>query len=208
MIRILIVLLVLGSLVAIWTIRSRHVEHVLETFDTTAEGTVPKNWTVSNATWSVAAAPGQGRELRETAAMNESIATFGSASWTDYSIQCAVRADRNNPSTSVSVLGRVRDVEHFYQFELKEGTTWGLYKRDGAKWTQLAEGPYKYKAGVYYTLKLTLAGPSLVGSLSTDGGATFNILVAKSDYTYSAGMVGLRCASTGARFDNLQVAAP
>jgi hypothetical protein len=171
--------------------------------DGNADGWVP--W---RGTWTVCKPPMHSLAYCPTSTTTESVSLTGSNAWADYSVEAAVRM--STTSGGAMVLGRVRDSQHWYQLQLRRSPVsgrlaWYLHKRDGASYATLASGPYNWAANTYYHLRLEMKGASLVASVSTDGGRTFNRLGAATDATYASGRIGVRGWGTRSWFDAVKV---
>jgi hypothetical protein len=132
----------------------------------------------------------------------------GTTSWSNYSVQAAVRQPTAGNSRSAAVLGRVRDASHWYELSLKQVSgqrRWVLAERNGSSTATLAQGAYAWTTGTYYHLRLDMTGSTLTASVAVGSNGTFTTLGTATDTSYPSGRIGLRSAGTRASFDTVKV---
>jgi dextranase len=102
-----------------------------------------------------------------------------------------------------ALLARMQLDGGFYQVEIKSGTTWAIYKHDGASdtWRELKSGSFNYAAGSTHHLKLTLRGSTLRADIDQQ----FMGTVRDVDHPFYRGTVGLRSESQQVSFDTIVV---
>ena len=165
-------------------------------------------WSRQSGSWSVCRpASGASREYCVTST-STALSLTGTTSWSNYSVQAAVRQPTAGNSRSAAVLGRVRDASHWYELSLKQVSgqrRWVLAERNGSSTTTLAQGAYAWTTGTYYHLRLDMTGSTLTASVAVGGNGTFTTLGTATDTSYPSGRIGLRSAGTRASFDTVKV---
>jgi alpha-tubulin suppressor-like RCC1 family protein len=129
-------------------------------------------------------------------------ALAGDATWTDYCLRVHLVSD--DPSGVIGVIFRYQDANNYYRFSMDQQHSYRrLIKKVAGVVTVLWQDAVPYTVGREYALTLECAGEQFRGSL--DGVQIFTV----RDSTLTAGRIGLYCwANTGARFAEVQVAAP
>jgi hypothetical protein len=167
----------------------------------------PRKWTPVAGNWQVPGIDGVAKEYA-TLEPSLSVAIAGSAAWTNYEVRA--RMTIGAEGSSAGVLGRVQGKHHYYALSLGTDAarvpSWSLVRRSGhTAWTTLASGPFAYKAGAVYVLRLVMNGASLEGSISSDNGKSFMPLGKAEDATWASGKIGLTSAGATALFDDVSV---
>lgn len=184
----------------VWIEKSRPARDLAlsETFEAVPVGEIPGDWKAISGTWAVQKPEGRTHEMQvETGG--------GVLTWHpgldmgDYTVEA--RVSTGTTTGNAALLARVQPNGGFYQLEIKSGTTWALYKHDGAAgWREMASGPFAYSAGTYHDLRLTCRRNVLIPEI--DGQAQQP--VTDRDKPYYFGSIGLRSEAQLARFDNVQ----
>jgi hypothetical protein len=169
-------------------------------FEADALGSVPTGWTVVGGSWTVQQGSGSDttQVVSQTNATNTGVMELvaGSSSWTNYTVQADVQP--SSSPNSITITARRQDANNNYQFLLKNGNQWYLGGRQNGTWFTLAYGSYPYTAGSWYTLKLSVTGTTISGSINGTTVAT------ATDSTFSSGGVSLR-TTTAPSYDNVLV---
>ncbi len=156
-------------------------------------------WSKSGGTWSVVSDGSQ--VFQQSDATSERAREFaGDTGWTDYSVQARVKATSFGSSTAVAALtARVSSATKMYRLSLVGGTKVQLESMSGSTITVLAALSRTVSTGTWYTLKLTVAGHTISGTIdgTSVGSAT--------DSTITAGRIGLLTENAAARFDDVVV---
>jgi pectate lyase len=156
-------------------------------------------WSKSGGTWSVVSDGSQ--VFQQSDASSERAREFaGDTGWTDYSVQARVKATSFGSGTAVAaVTARVNSATKMYRLSLVGGTRVQLEAMSGSTITVLASLSRSLSTSTWYTLKLTVAGHTISGTIdgTSVGSAT--------DSSISAGRIGLLTESAAARFDDVVV---
>lgn len=153
-------------------------------------------WTTAGGTWTVSA----GAYSQTSTAAGESLATTGSAAWTNHTVQARVRLD--NAGANAGLVFRHSDAANFYLFRLNDTTHKAeLYKKVGGTLTLVTSASIPLAPGVFRTLKASVSGSTITGSL--DGTQVLSWTNPTSEL--AAGRVGLRMHSAAATIDDLLV---
>lgn len=164
-------------------------------------------WTAPRGQWQVCQPPGQDFAFCVTPVDSTYPTSFtGSFGWTDYSVEASVEVTGINGG--ISIIARSVDKNHYYMLQLKQYRRthgWFIHRKDGRSKVDIAFGSYPWVANKEYRLKLDMQGSLLTASISTDGGATFEVLGSVDDSTYSSGRIGLRAWDTTAYVDDVEV---
>ncbi len=104
-------------------------------------------WTPYDGSWSVCQVGNNSKEYC-AGSTAENISLAGDTTWTNDNVQGYVVAN-GTASASVCLLTRVQDGSHFYQLELKNGSSWEIWKNNGDMWSQIASGSFPWSAGAY-----------------------------------------------------------
>ena len=133
----------------------------------------------------------------------------GNLAWSDYSVEADVKLN-NYLSGEIGIIGRAQDASNYYRLSLKSHPTtgarmWWLSRIDGGVATLLASGRQYFQSGYYYRLKLTFFKDHIEGSISHDGGVTFDTMGFVDDARYRTGKIGLMTSNTQGVFDNVAV---
>jgi beta-galactosidase len=154
-------------------------------------------WTAVSGTWTVSAG-----EYLQTDTSGYGISVAGNAAWTDYALRARIKnvasGDRN-----IGLIVRYQDSFNYYFacYERSVGV-WRLYKRVGAKNTQLGtDYAQSWADNAYKQVALSAGGGSLVLSVGDTN------LISVSDNTFPTGKIGLRTYLNGGAFDDLRVTA-
>ncbi|MEV6846480.1 pectate lyase [Actinoplanes sp. NPDC051411] len=156
-------------------------------------------WSKSGGTWSVVSDGSQ--VFQQSDAGSARAREFaGDAGWTDYSVQARVKATSFGSSTAVAALtARVDSATKMYRLSLVGGGKVQLEAMSGSTITVLGSLSRSLSTSTWYTLKLTVAGHTISGTIdgTSVGSAT--------DSSISAGRIGLLTESAAARFDDVVV---
>jgi fibronectin type 3 domain-containing protein len=138
------------------------------------------------------------------------LAYAGNPNWRDYDLSAKVVIDDDRQG-QVGIVGR-GDGDHYY-YELVLGRnpkgekTWAIRQRSSHRWNTLAAGAYDYAVGTPYVMRLSFRGLKITGSLSRDGGRSFDKLAeteASAD-GWQVGRIGVVTYGGAARFDDIGV---
>ncbi|MCP4257776.1 MAG: hypothetical protein GY774_09655 [Planctomycetes bacterium] len=126
----------------------------------------------------------------------------GDMAWTDYRIN--VRFISDDIDGAIGVMFRYRDADNYYRFSMVRKHNYrGLIKKIGGVVTVLWEDAVQYTLGREYIVTIDCVGGRL--SVCLDGIRLFTV----EDSDIASGRIGLYCwNNTGARFTEVQVAAP
>jgi fibronectin type 3 domain-containing protein len=138
------------------------------------------------------------------------MAYAGNPNWSNYSVtaQVTIDDDRQGP---VGLVGR-GDSDHYY-FELVLGRdpqgekSWAIRQRLSHRWVTLATGPFEYTLGTSYVMRLTFQGLAIHGSISRDGGRSFDKMGAAqaAENSWQLGRFGVVTYGGAVRFDDVGV---
>jgi galactosylceramidase len=180
-----------------------------EDFEAYAPGSMPKYFSDQGGCFEVVRrADGKGRSLRQVMpqegirwhyhANPQPETFFGDATWRDYTVLADVFIEE---AGAVCLFGRVAAVKQDqrlpcgYWLKIDQTGKWEL-ANDKAR---LATGQAAFSAGTWHTLKLVMAGDTILAALDESP------LAKVTDTTYHAGMVGLGSGWNHAQFDHIAV---
>ena len=123
----------------------------------------------------------------------------GSSTWTDYSVKADVKVENFNGSNRAYVSGRYRDGNNYYAASLTGGDTLELRKKVSGSSSTIASKPYSFATGVWYEVKLEMAGTSL--KVYVNGALELEA----TDNSLASGGIGLVAFKTVAKYDNVVV---
>jgi pectate lyase len=154
------------------------------------------NWSKSGGTWAVAT--DGSKVFAQSNAGSENAREFaGSTSWTDYAVQARVKALSFGSGGLAGLDARVESSTKFYRLALLSGRA-ELQEVNGSSVSVLGSTS-GVSAGTWYTVKISVAGNSITGSLN---GTQF---ASASNSVHAAGRVGLQTAFASASFDDVVV---
>lgn len=153
------------------------------------------------------------RELRIYRDVHANATFAGSDTWRDYSVEAYLRPENIGGSRrGTALLARVIDANHFYQIEFaneRDGNRWELWRNDGGKYVNLANGIYPYVADKQYLVQLTTFGSTISVSIADTYERAFAELARVTDTTYAHGRIGLRIwGGMQSTFDDVRVWQP
>jgi len=171
------------------------------------EGTNLSHWTPVIGAWQVQPdyAGQAGVYLSNDA--QEGLSLGGEPQWKDYLVRALVSLD--DPRGSPSLLARVQDESHYYQFEIRphdQPPTWTLRRREGDKITQLGDGELPALGGSWGWLRFMVAGNRL--TVEAAPGTNYHqitYLGTVNDSTWSQGRIGLQTLGARGGFDEVSV---
>jgi hypothetical protein len=147
--------------------------------------------------WTVVSSEG-GKVLAQTASVDDwVIAVAGDYRWTDQVVEAKVKL--TSEPGKAGVFARVRDLENYYFLYLDGGSNIVLRKRVDNSSSDVQKVKVETKQDVWYTLKLSVIGDKLEGSL--DG----KPLVSGSDAAVKTGGIGVGTSDCTAHFDYVTV---
>ncbi|MDI6097389.1 cellulose-binding protein [Actinoplanes sp. NEAU-A12] len=156
-------------------------------------------WSKSGGTWSVVSDGTQVLQQSDTA--NVRARQFaGDTSWTNYSVQARVKATAfRSTSGVVALTARAAGATKMYRLSLTGGNRVQLETMNGSAVTVLGGLSQTISPNTFYTLKLTVSGSTISGSVNgtSVGSAT--------DSTVAAGRIGLLTEYAAGRFDDIVV---
>ncbi|WP_030440074.1 cellulose-binding protein [Actinoplanes subtropicus] len=156
-------------------------------------------WSRSGGTWSIVSDGSQ--VLQQSDASSERAREFaGDAGWTDYSVQARVKATSFASTAGVVALtARASGSTKMYRLSLTGGNKVQLETMNGSSITVLGSLAQTISPSTFYTLRLTLNGTTISGTINgtSVGSAT--------DSTISSGRIGLLTEHAAGRFDDVVV---
>ncbi|MGG1516345.1 hypothetical protein ABE504_13075 [Paenibacillus oryzisoli] len=156
-----------------------------------------QGWSASSGNWSVVAdATYAYQQSANTAA--EAVAATGDANWTNYDVLADMTPKSTTSGAATGIIGRYADNNNYYLLRLSTNQVQLLKKVNGT-FTTLAAKSYTENLNTAYSLKLSMRGNTLVGSVNGIEELTVN------DSSIAAGKIGLRAYNQQAVFDNIQV---
>ncbi|GAC1303784.1 MAG: hypothetical protein NVSMB21_03350 [Vulcanimicrobiaceae bacterium] len=157
-------------------------------------GNTATGWTIAQGAWSVQTRPSQSGEYTGTTDHNATFA--GDPNWTDYTVESSFRPETiSGTRRGMTMIARATDANHFYQIEFaneRNGNRWELWRNDGNRWVNLANGPFAYVADRQYLVRLSAYGSTLNVSIADDRNKPLVSLATVKDATYAHGRAGLR----------------
>lgn len=149
------------------------------------------------AKWMVVAADG-GKVLAQTASVSDWVfAAGGDYRWTDQVVEARIKI--TSEPGKAGIFARVRDTRNYYFLYIDGGSSLVLRKRVDNSSGDIQKTKVETKADTWYTLKLSVIGDAIQGSL--DG----KMLVSGTDSGVSSGGIGVGTADCTAQFDDLSV---
>ncbi|WP_433294849.1 cellulose-binding protein [Actinoplanes sp. CA-030573] len=156
-------------------------------------------WSKSGGTWSITS--DGSRVLQQSDSGSERAREFaGQTSWADYSVQARVKATSFATTSGVVALtARAAGATRMYRLSLTGGNKVQLETMNGSAVTILASLGQTISTSTFYTLKLSVNGTTISGSINgtSVGSAT--------DSTIGAGRIGLLTEHAAGRFDDVVV---
>jgi pectate disaccharide-lyase len=156
-------------------------------------------WSKSGGTWSIVS--DGSRVLQQSDASAERARDFaGQTGWTDYTVQARVKATSFATSAGVVALtARAAGATKMYRLSLTAANRVQLEVMNGSAVTVLAGLGQTISTSAFYTLKLSVKGTTISGSVNgtSVGSAT--------DGTIGAGRIGLLTEHAAGRFDDVLV---
>lgn len=156
-------------------------------------------WSKSGGTWSVVTDGTQVLQQSDTG--SERAREFaGTTSWTNYSVQARVKATAfGSTSGVVALTARAAGATKMYRLSLTGASKVQLEAMNGSAITVLASLSQTISASTFYTLKLSVSGTTISGSINgtSVGSAT--------DSSISSGRIGLLTEYAAGRFDDISV---
>lgn len=147
--------------------------------------------------WMIVAADG-GKALAQTAAVSDwVIAAGGDYRWADQVVEARVRI--TSEPGKAGIFARLRDTRNYYFLYIDGGSNLVLRKRIDNSSSDVQKMKVKTQANTWYTLKLSVVGDKLEGSL--DG----TMLVSGSDASIATGGIGVGTSDCTAEFDDIRV---
>ena len=156
-------------------------------------------WSKSGGTWSVVSDGSQVLQQSDSS-LTRARQFAGTTTWTDYSVQAKVKATAfGSPSGVVALTARAAGATKMYRLSLTGGNRVQLETMNGSAVTVLGGLGQTISASTFYTLKLTVSGTTISGSVNgtSVGSAT--------DGTIAAGRIGLLTEYAAGRFDDIVV---
>ncbi|GIE85988.1 right-handed parallel beta-helix repeat-containing protein [Actinoplanes regularis] len=156
-------------------------------------------WSKSGGTWSVVTDGTQVFQQSDTS--SERAREFGGTStWTNYAVQARVKATAfGSTSGVVALTARASSATKMYRLSLTGANKVQLEAMNGSAVTVLASLSQTISTSTFYTLKLTVSGTTISGSVNgtSVGSAT--------DPSISSGRIGLLTEYAAGRFDDVVV---
>ncbi|GLW27685.1 right-handed parallel beta-helix repeat-containing protein [Actinoplanes regularis] len=156
-------------------------------------------WSKSGGTWSVVTDGTQVFQQSDTS--SERAREFGGTStWTNYAVQARVKATAfGSTSGVVALTARASSATKMYRLSLTGANKVQLEAMNGSAVTVLASLSQTISTSTFYTLKLTVSGTTISGSVNgtSVGSAT--------DSSISSGRIGLLTEYAAGRFDDVVV---
>ncbi|MBW6440149.1 cellulose-binding protein [Actinoplanes hulinensis] len=156
-------------------------------------------WSKSGGTWSVVSDGTQ--VFQQSDSGNTRARQFaGTTSWTNYSVQAKVKATAfSSTSGVVALTARAAGATKMYRLSLTGANRVQLETMNGSSVTVLGSLSQTISASTFYTLRLTVNGTTISGSVNgtSVGSAT--------DSTITAGRIGLLTEYAAGRFDDVLV---
>ena len=156
-------------------------------------------WSKSGGTWAIVADGSQ--VIQQTDGSSERAREFaGSTGWTNYSVQARVKATSFASTAGVvSLTARAGSATKMYRLSLTGGNRVQLEAMNGSAVTVLAGLSQTISTSTFYTLKLSVNGSTISGTVN---GTTVGSV---SDSTISSGRIGLLTEHATGRFDDVVV---
>jgi len=178
-----------------------------DTFSADAVGTSPPDWSSAEGTWTICVPSNRPTSYCSTGA--EGVSLAGASTWSDYTLQ-GTNVSPSPSVTSVSMLARVQDASHFYEFELRPDSrtnvpSWWIWKYNGGAWSFLAGGSLPTNAAPIASLRFDVSGSQLSAYVEYAGASTWTSLGSGTDASYPTGKIGLRNQGSAASFAAVSV---
>lgn len=157
-------------------------------------------WTKTGGTWSILNDSGYCYDQSNSS--GEALAVYGSSGWRDYVYEADVKVtSEGTGATGPGLAFRVVDSNNYYMLQLRRpANVVRLWKKQAGAWTQIgSDVPFTSSTGVWYSMRVELAGTSIRGYVNDSK------LIDLLDSTFSAGSVGFRTGNTAARVDNVHI---
>jgi hypothetical protein len=156
-------------------------------------------WSKSGGTWSIVT--DGSKVLQQSDTGSERARDFsGTTSWTNYSVQARVKATAfGSGSGVVALTARAAGATKMYRLSLTAGNQVRLETMNGSAVTVLASRAQTVSTSTFYTLKLTVNGSTISGSIDGTSVGT------ATDSSISAGRIGLLTEYAAGRFDDVVV---
>lgn len=157
-------------------------------------------WTKTGGTWSVVNDSGYCYDQSNSS--GEALAVFGSSGWKDYIYDADVKVTGEGAgATGPGLAFRVVDSNNYYLLQLRRpANVVRLWKKQAGAWTQIgSDVPFTSSTGVWYAMRVELAGTSIRGYVNDCK------MIDLLDSTFTAGAVGFRTGNTAARLDNVHI---
>ncbi|WP_229074238.1 cellulose-binding protein [Actinoplanes sp. DH11] len=156
-------------------------------------------WSKSGGTWSVVSDGSQVLQQSDTG--SERARQFaGSTAWTNYSVQARVKATSFASSAGIVALtARAAGSTKMYRLGLTGAGQVRLETMNGSAVTVLGSLSQTVSASTFYTLRLTVSGSTVSGSVNGTA------VGSASDSTIAAGRIGLLTERAAGRFDDIVV---
>ncbi|GAA2365366.1 pectate lyase [Dactylosporangium salmoneum] len=156
------------------------------------------DWSKSGGTWSVVTDGSKAFDQSDSGT-DRARQFAGSTSWTNYSVQARVKATSfANSGSVVALAARASGATQMYRLALTSGAV-RLQYMNGSSVTDLATLSRTVSTGTWYTLKLSVSGSTISGSIDgTSVGSATSTAV-------TAGRIGLFTGYASGRFDDVSV---
>ncbi|GAA2848309.1 hypothetical protein Acy02nite_02110 [Actinoplanes cyaneus] len=156
-------------------------------------------WSKSGGTWSVVT--DGTKVLQQSDTSSERAREFGgTTSWTNYAVQARVKATAFGSSSGVVALtARAAGATKMYRLSLTGANKVQLEAMNGSAVTVLASLNQTISTSTFYTLKLTVNGTTISGSVNGVGVGSV------SDPSIASGRIGLLTEHAAGRFDDIVV---
>ncbi|GAA4952712.1 hypothetical protein [Actinoplanes utahensis] len=189
----------LSGLVAAGVLVSIGTAEAATLFSSDFESGSTTGWSKSGGTWSIV---NDGTQvLQQSDSSNSRARQFaGTTSWANYSVQAKVKATAfSSPAGVVSLTARAAGATKMYRLSLTGGNKVQLETMNGSAVTVLGSLSQTISASTFYTLRLTVSGTTISGSVNGTG------VGSATDSTIAAGRIGLLTEYAAGRFDDIVV---
>ncbi|MFD0677997.1 MULTISPECIES: polysaccharide lyase family 7 protein [unclassified Paenibacillus] len=141
----------------------------------------------SNGSWAISQIS-TNLAKQTTTSSTDYMMTNGQSSWTNYTYQARIQTA--STSSTTGIVGRYTDNNNYYILALNNGNV-VLKKKVGGTTTTLQSAAYTFNTSTFYTLKLSLNGTTISGSVNGSQ------LVSVTDSSLTSGKIAIYSSGAG-----------
>lgn len=156
-------------------------------------------WSTNSGSWSVVSDGSYA--YKQSSTSSTCYTSSGSTSWTNYAVEAKVKPlSFNGSSKTVGVCARFQSTSNFYAAILSNDNKLEIIKKVGGGNTSLASKSFTVQTGIWYQIKLSVNGSSLICSVNGVDELT------ATDSSFTTGKIGFTMSNVSAEFDDVTVA--